>query len=200
MRNLFAFPFLFCLLALSALTITGCGDDDDGGPAITLEALQGKSWGLTAQSNTGVGRGAEIAALFTQQELDDNGYDSASELAIELDFFFALFSAQPQPCETNNTLTFLEGGALEYNYSDDCTGNIGTSLFDEDDTYSYTLSTQDLIISGGFGDVIRYTVRTLNDTTMELVLSGDVLFSGLEFDFAASNQIDLEFVFVYTAQ
>lgn len=200
MRNLLAFPFLFCLLALSALTLTGCGDDDDGGNSITLENLQGKEWGLTAQSNTGVGRGAEIAALFTEQELMDNGYDGTAELAVELDFFFALLSAQPQPCETNNTLSFLVGGALEYNYTDDCTGNIETSIFDEDATYSYTLSNQDLVVVSSFGDVIRYTVRTLNATTLELVLTGDVLFSSLEFGFAAADQADVELVFTYTAQ
>lgn len=193
-----SFYYLSLLALVLTLTTTGCGNDDDGGPTFSEADLTiATGWGLTATSTNGVGQGAEIAALFTEQELMDNGYDSASELANELEFVFALLAVAPDPCITNNISTYLDNGTVDYDFSDDCGGGlvVDANIFNVDTpSYTWSLSGNVLTING-----TPFQINTLNRTTLEIVLQGRDALNFVEFNIG-DQEIDLTITYTYSAQ
>lgn len=190
---------LFALLLGLTIFISSCDDDDDGIDFPTESELTlDNGWVLTAVSNNLIGREDEIAGLFTDAELTDEGL-SRAEIVEELQFLSAFYSITTNECQRNDTLTFVSGGDLEYDYSDDCAGSDELFIFDEEAApYNWALNDRLLTITSMDG-VVSYTITRLTDTTLELSIDGDRALA--EFgEFETVRDFGVTFTVTLTAQ
>lgn len=202
MRSIQSFSLALFAIILS-LAITGCGDDDDGGNGGITEAnLTAKTWGLSAINNNLAGQGTAVAALFTEAEIMDNGFDTEAELAQEMDFTFALLSlfSTIDECITNDGVTFQSSGAIAYDFSDDCPNGESGIFIGEESSSTWSLTGNQLTIVETVNTNVTtsiFEVITLNETTLEMRLSGNALLTILEYETAANpTNLNLTYVFV----
>lgn len=199
MRNILSFPLAFFAVIL-CLGITACGDDDsDGG--FTSADLSAQVWNLDAITNNLAGKGAEVAAAFTEAEIDSAGFDTEAELAAELDLFFAFVQfTTVQDCDRETDVTFNADGTVTS--LDACNGDGAGLISEENSTYTWSLNGQDLAIVevDEFGDTYSTTfdVVTLNSSTLELRVEGNDLLTQAEYETEADPDINITYVF--TAQ
>lgn len=199
MRFFSPLPLIALLLGIS-LFVSSCGDDDDNGLSLPTEAelTLGSGWALTGVFTNLIGRENEIAALFTDAELMDEGL-SREETIEELRFLSATYSMSISECQKNDTITFLPGGQLDYNYSDDCVGGNELFIFDEAATpYTWTLNDRQLTITST-DDAINYTITRLTNTTLELSIAGDRALADFG-DFETVRDLGVTFSITLTAQ
>jgi hypothetical protein len=202
MRSIQSFSLALFAIILS-LAITGCGDDDDGGNGGITEAnLTAKTWGLSAINNNLTGQGNTVAALFTEAEIMDNGFDSEEELASELDFTFVLLSlfANIDECITNDGITFQSSGAVGFDFTDDCPNGESGIFIEDGSSSNWSLTGNQLTIVETVGTDVTtsvFEVTALTETTLEMRLSGNALLTTFEYETAANpTNLNLTYVFV----
>lgn len=200
MRSFLSSLLLFALLLSLAFFTSSCGDDDDNSVALPTEAdltIAG-GWGIISTSSNLFGQETEIAALFTEAELADEGY-TREELVNELQFVAEAFTVPVDTCVTNNVLTFFGNGQLDYDYSDDCTEAVDLFIFDEDEApYTWELNERELTITSVAGP-ITYTITGMASNFLELSIGGDRALSTFG-DFVTIRDFGVTFTISLAAQ